>query len=202
MKQKIKVVGITGGIASGKSTIAKMLTSLGAKAIDADTICHRLMDNKEIREKVCQKWGKQILDKHGKVDRSLLGKIVFTDKEEISALNDILHPKVIKKIKDQIAAIAGKGKTSAIVIDAALLVESNLDCLCDRIVFVDAGKHICVNRAQIEREWPAHEITKREKFQNSTRQKKEQSDFIIDNNLSKENTLKQVKVFWDQFIVK
>ena len=79
MKQRVKVIGITGGIASGKSTVAKMLRSLGASIIDADKICHQLINTEEIRNKISKKWGSHILNKDGKINRRTLGEIVFED---------------------------------------------------------------------------------------------------------------------------
>ncbi len=202
MKQRVTVIGITGGIASGNSTVAKMLRSLGASVINADNICHQLINTREIKNKICKKWGNDIQDKDGKINRRALGKIVFADKGKLLALNKIIHPKVIKQIKSQIAEITDKDKANVIVLDAALLVESNLTNLCDILLFVDSKKQICTKRAQKSRKWPLYETTKREKFQYTMREKREMADITINNNLSKVNTLNQVKDFWNQFITK
>ncbi len=143
MKQRIKVIGITGGIASGKSTIAKMLETLGASVINADEICHRLINTKSMSQKIINRWGDHIQDKYGRIERHKLGKIVFTDKKELSALNKIIHPKAIKQIKDRIAKLRNESTTVAIVLDAALLVESNLIDVCDVTLFVDTKKSTC-----------------------------------------------------------
>ena len=83
MKPRIKVIGITGGIASGKSTIAKMLGSLGASVINADKICHRLINTKSMSQKITNRWGDNIQDKNGKIERHKLGEIVFADKKGV-----------------------------------------------------------------------------------------------------------------------
>ncbi len=202
MKQRVTVIGITGGIASGKSTVARMLRSLGASIIDADKICHQLINTEEIKEKISKKWGNNVQNKDGKINRRALGKIVFADKGKLLTLNKIIHPKVIKRIKSQIAELTVKDKANVIVLDAALLVESNLTNLCDMLLFVDAKKQICTKRAQKSRKWPLYETTKREKFQYSMREKREMADITINNNLSKVNTFNQVKDFWNQFITK
>ncbi len=111
MKQRVKVIGITGGIASGKSTVAKMLRSLGASVINADKICHQLINTEEIKGKISKKWGNNIQDKDGKINRRALGKIVFADKGKLLVLNKIIHPKVIKRIKSQIAELTVKDTT-------------------------------------------------------------------------------------------
>ncbi len=202
MKQRIKVIGITGGIASGKSTIAKMLGSLGASVINADKICHRLINTKSMSQKIINRWGDHIQDKHGRIERHKLGEIVFADKKELSALNKVIHPEAIKQIKNRIAKLRNESTTVAIVLDAALLVESNLIDICDITLFVDTRKNICKARVENSRKWPSGEITKREKFQYSLRGKRKTADIVICNNLYQTDTLKQVKDFWHQFITK
>ncbi|MFQ5965599.1 MAG: dephospho-CoA kinase [Candidatus Scalinduaceae bacterium] len=202
MNGKIKVIGIMGGIASGKSTVAKMLRSLGASVVDADKICHQLINTEEINKKISKKWGGYILNKHGKINRCKLGKIVFSDKRELLTLNKIIHPKAIKQIKSRITELNQQGTKKGIVLDVALLVESNLTSLCDIIIFVDSKRQICKKRVQQNRKWPSSEINKREMFQGSLREKKENADIVINNNSSKEDTFKQVKDFWNQFIIK
>ena len=202
MKQRIKVIGITGGIASGKSTIAKILGSLGASVISADKICHRLVNTKSMSQKIINRWGDHVQDKYGKIERHKLGKIVFADKKELTALNRIIHPEAIKQIKNRITKLRNESTTVAIVLDAALLVESNLIDICDITLFVDTRKNTCKARVKNSRKWPSGEITKREKFQSSLREKREIADIVISNNQHQADTLKQVKDFWHQFITK
>ncbi len=202
MKQRIKVIGITGGIASGKSTIAKMLESLGASVINADEICHRLINTKSISQKIINRWGDHIQDKYGRIERHKLGKIVFANKKELSALNKMIHPEAIKRIKNRITKLRNQSTTVAIVLDAALLVESDLIDICDITLFVDTKKNTCKARVKNSRKWPTGEITKREKFQSSLREKKKIADIVICNNRYQADTLKQVKDFWQQFITK
>ncbi len=202
MKQQIKVIGIVGGIASGKSTIAGMLESLGADVIDADKICHQLINTKDIALDITKKWGNHVQDIHGKIKRHVLAEIVFSDREELSALNRIIHPKAIEQIKSRISKLRNEAVTQAIVLDAALLVESNLTNICNIVLFVDTNKERCKVRVQNNRKWPLDEITKREKFQGLLPQKREIADVVINNNHSKEDTLNQIKDFWCQFITK
>jgi len=199
---RIKVIGIAGGIASGKSTIAEMLELLGADVIDADKICHKLVNTKDIAREITERWGNHIQDNHGKIRRHALAEIVFSDREEVSALNSIIHPKAIEQIKSIIAKLQNDAATKAIVLDAALLVESNLIDICDIMLFVNTKKNTCKTRVQNSRKWPLDEIAKREKFQGLLQQKRDIADVIINNNHSKEDTSNQVKDFWCQFITK
>ena len=105
MEQRINVIGIAGGIASGKSTVAEMLESLGADIIDADKICHQLINTNDIAQEITKRWGNHIQDNHGKIKRRALAEIVFSDREEVSALNSIIHPKAIEQIKSRIAKL-------------------------------------------------------------------------------------------------
>ncbi len=200
MKHNIKVVGITGGIASGKSTIAEIMRSLGANIIDADKLCHQLINTKEISQKITKNWGNYIQNEHGEIKRDVLAKIVFSDKREISSLNEIIHPEAIKHIRNIITKLKDVADTKAIVVDAALLVESNLADVCDLIIFVDTNRETCNKRAMVERMWSPDEIDKREIYQGLLQEKKEIADMIIDNNQSKADTVDQVKDFWYQFI--
>ena len=202
MKQRIKVIGITGGIASGKSTIARMLESLGASVINADEICHRLINTKSISQEIINRWGGHIQDKNGRIERQKLGEIVFADKKELTALNKIIHPEAIIQIKNRIAKLSNESTTVAIVLDASLLVESNLIDICDVTLFVDTRKNACNARVENSRKWPSGEITKREKFQDSLGRKRKIADTVICNNQSQTDTLKQVNNFWHQFITK
>ena len=202
MKQWIKVIGIAGGIASGKSTIAEMLELLGADVIDADKICHQLINTEDIAQEITKRWGTHIQDNHGKIKRHALAEIVFSNREEVSALNSIIHPKAIEQIKSRIAKLQNNAATKAIVLDAALLVESNLIDICDITMFVNTKKNTCKTRVQNSRKWPLDEIAKREKFQGLLQQKREIADVTINNNHSKEDTSNQVKDFWYQFITK
>ncbi len=201
MKHTTKVIGISGGIASGKSTVAQMLVSLGAHLIDADKICHLLLETREIRSAIKERWGNRVEDKSGRISRHMLGNIVFRDKRELSALNQIIHPSVIKLIKNKIYELTVHEKVNVIVIDAALLVETSLVDLCDTVLFVKTDRTICEKRALINRQWSWDEIEKRERFQGSMKDKVRNADVLLDNGSSKTNTMKQVKDFWKQFTV-
>lgn len=198
---KVKIIGITGGIGSGKSTVAEMLASLGGRVIDADTIAHNVLSYQEVKDRIFKRWGKGVFNKYGEVDRNLLAKAAFSTREQIEGLNRIIHPIVIDEIKGQIEEIERGDNVQAIVIDAALLVESNLANLCDIVLFVDAKKQTRRRRVKDDRNWESAELAGRERFQQSLVLKKKNSDYVIDNDFSKENTINQVTEFWRKFIL-
>ncbi len=202
MTSKPKIIGITGGISSGKSTVARMLASLGAELIDADEMCHKLLLKKELKDKIIERFGNTIQDSYGKIDRSILAKIVFQDNASLDALCSILHPIVIEQIKSKIDETREKGRRNAIVIDAALLEESVLSLMCDFIVFVNTSKDRRLKRSQISRHWAEGELEKRERFQMALEDKKKKAEYIIDNNFTEDNTFRQAKEFWQLFITR
>ncbi len=202
MTSKPKIIGITGGISSGKSTVARMLASLGAELIDADEMCHKLLLKKELKDKIIERFGNTIQDSYGKIDRSILAKIVFQDNASLDALCSILHPIAIEQIKSKIDEIREKGRRNAIVIDAALLEESVLSLMCDFIVFVNTSKDRTLKRSQISRHWTEGELEKRERFQMALEDKKKKAEYIIDNNFTEDKTFRQVKEFWQLFITR
>ncbi|GAN33871.1 MAG: dephospho-CoA kinase [Candidatus Brocadia sinica] len=200
MSTRPKIIGITGGISSGKSTVARMLASLGAEIIDADEICHRLIQAKEVKEKIIKRFGITIQDNYGKIDRSRLSEIVFQDKTCLDDLCNILHPIVIEQIRSRITEIEKRGRRKAMVIDAALLEESDLSLICDFIVFVNTGKDHRVSRSKICRHWQDDELERRERFQMTLEDKRKKADYVVDNNFTEDNTFRQIREFWQLYI--
>lgn len=189
------VIGIMGGVASGKTTVAGMLGSFGAKVIDADKIGHGFLGVPEIKEKLVKRWGKDILDKEGAVDRSKLSRLVFSDAKALRELNDILHPLILGAIRREIARSEG----GMVVVDAALLYETGLAELCDLLIFVAAEERVKKERAVNDRRWNSEEVARRERFQSSAEEKSRMAHHVIDNNFSTEDTLRQVRDFLDRF---
>ena len=202
MNSKPAIIGITGGISSGKSTVSRMLASLGAEIVDADEMCHRLILVNKVKNKIIERFGDTVQDIYGKIDRSRLAEIVFQDKTCLDDLCNILHPIVIEQIRSKIAEIEKRGRRRAIVIDAALLEESGLSLMCDFMIFVNTVSDHRVIRSKISRHWHDGELEKRERFQMSLEDKRKKADYVIDNNFTEENTFRQIKEFWQLYIEK
>ena len=190
------IVGITGGIGSGKSFITGIFKQLGAELIDADKLCHALLNEKIICKQVTDIWPTVLNHTSGKIDRKKLGRIVFENKEVIEQLNEILHPVVISQMKKKLAGIRRK-KREVAVIDAALLEESNLSHMCSVIVFVETGIEQRERRCKESRNWNKEEVSRREIFQLPLETKKKRATFIINNNNSQKETIKQAKKVWN-----
>ena len=187
------MIGITGGIGSGKSTVAGMLARLGADMIDADAIAHDALDRDDVRRAIGAAWGPGVFDAAGRVDRKALASAVFHEEEQTRRLNAIVHPPVLAEIHRRLKASQAK----AVVIDAALLVESGLDRHCDVVLFVDAPEAAQRERVAA-RGWTDRELRRREAQQLPLDAKRRRSRYVIENGTTQENTFRQVVEFWNE----
>lgn len=172
------VVGIVGGICSGKTTVAAVFEKNGFYRIDADRIAHSLLATEEIGEKLRKFFGKDIFNNDGSVDRPRLADIAFEDVEKLSELNSIIHPQVIDVIDQRLLRAGGP-----VVLDAALLVETGLDeKFCTDVVFVEKPLAERVELAREQRGWGREELIRREAAQQPVEKKKQKADLVLYNN--------------------
>jgi dephospho-CoA kinase len=164
MKQ-IPVIGITGGVGSGKSTVAAAFGELGCEVIDADRLGHALLGEGGIQTAVRRTFGEEVFDADGAVDRRSLGQIVFADPQQMRRLEEILHPPMRSAIQDRISRTLQEGKARAVVLDAAVLFEAGWDKLCDTTVFVEAPLETRAKRVGDARGWARQELLRREAMQ-------------------------------------
>ena len=142
------VIGVTGGIGSGKSLVASMFGDLGCEVIDADKIGHMLLRRPEIIAALAERFGPGATDDHGQVDRPRLAELAFADAGSLAGLNEIMHLPLRAELVRRIEAFRTHGSASAAaVIDAALLFETDWHTLCDATVFVDATDAVRCRRA-------------------------------------------------------
>lgn len=188
------IIGITGSFGTGKSFVASVFKSLGAKVLDADKIAHKLLKKgAPAYEETVDLFGAAILAKNKDIDRGKLAAIVFADREKLEKLNSIIHPKVIREIKDKIESWRGE---KAVVIDAPLLIEANLEGMVDKLVVVKASKDTQIARCSKKFGIDEDECMARINNQMPLREKLERADFIIDNEGTKAQTKKQVTEIW------
>ncbi len=193
------VIGILGGIAAGKTTVARMLAELGATTISADEVAHEVLDKPAIRDRIAARWGREVLDEGGRVDRDRLARVVFGNPEELAALEAITHPAIVGELRERLAAARRSAETAAVVVDAPLLLEAELDGACDVLVFVDCPREVRLARAQA-RGWAAEELDRREGHQNPLETKRRRARFIIDGNCPLESTFQQVQQLWQSLL--
>ena len=188
------IIGLTGGIASGKSTVSKYLAEKGFKVYDADRIAKNISEKKSVQEEIILTFGNEILDENGNVDRKKLKEIVFENKEKLKQLNAIIHPKVIdfyKELKEQ-------NTDKIIIFDVPLLFESGIDKLCDKILVVISDYEIQLNRI-VERDKIDRELaSKIVKAQLSNEERIKKADVVIENNSSLEDLFEKVERFCEE----
>jgi dephospho-CoA kinase len=185
------VIGILGGIGSGKSTIAAEFAKLGCKVIDADRIAHELLQEPSVREKVVSLFGQAVLDSSGKIDRRKLAEIVFADDHMLASLNRIIHPLVLQRTQELIEQSKSQDQVKAIVLDMPLLVEVGWHKKCNKLIFVDCEQKLRQERAK-KMGFDKKQIKIRENFQISLDNKESLADNTIENNSDFSAIAKQV----------
>jgi dephospho-CoA kinase len=196
------IIGIVGGIASGKSFVTNCLREMGAGVLDADRAGHEVLCTAEVERAVRQRWGDGVFGPDGRVDRQRLAEIVFTpSKEGVEArkyLEQLTHPAIGERLREQAEQLQREG-CAVIVLDAALLLEAGWDKLCDRLVFVDTPHDQRLARARW-RGWSEEEFSAREATQESLEFKRRRADCVIDNSGSPEAVRAQVERFWHSLV--
>jgi dephospho-CoA kinase len=198
----MRVIGLLGGVASGKSTVARQLAALGAGVLDADHAGHEAIELPQVKEAVRKRWGEAVFGPDGRVDRARLARIVFADPPggppQRTYLEQLTHPEIGRLLREQVAALEAAGVRVAVV-DAALLLEAGWDKLCEMLVFVDAPREARLARA-LGRGWNEEEFAAREGVQESLDSKRRRADVIIDNSGPPERTEAQVEQLWHGLI--
>ena len=187
------VIGIIGGIGSGKTTVADELAALGCAVVDADVIGHELLENPDVLDELRRRWGDGILTGEGKADRAALADVVFASSEELKTLNDILHPRIGRQMARAVDKAMADELVEAIVLDAPLLVEAGLNELCSHVIFVDTPSAVRYLRVSEQRGWEKENWELREKMQISLDIKRSMCDYSIDGSSSVSHLRQQVR---------
>jgi dephospho-CoA kinase len=190
--RKKPIIGILGGVGSGKSTVAAEFAKLGCKIIDADKIAHQLLERKDVKGEVVSVFGGDILDSSGNIDRKKLGDIVFADGGKLSALSKIIHPFVLARAEQLIEQYNRENQARAIVLDMPLLVEVGWAQRCDRLIFVDCRRELRFDRAKKIGIISENQHKIRENFQISLDSKAAIADNTVDNNSGFSGLAKQI----------
>jgi len=175
------IIGIVGGIGSGKSLVADELVKHGAYLISGDAIGHEALRQPDIKEKVVQRWGRDLLDDKGEIQRRRLGQRVFADANELRALEALVFPWIGRRIKEEIAKAVSSPEIKMIAVDAAVMMEAGWDKNCERIIFVDAPREQRLQRLLNKRGWTEKEVQDREGSQLSVEEKRRRAHAVIEN---------------------
>lgn len=196
----MKVLGIVGGVACGKSHVAKAFAKLGAVVLDADRVGHDVLRAAEVKQLLVERWGAGILSSDGEISRPAVGAIVFGNTEQAQTerryLESLSHPRIRLRIEESLAQLRD-AKTPAAILDAALLLETGLSKQCDVIVFVDVPEAIRLQRA-LTRGWTEQDWEKREASQLSLAVKRAAAAYCVDNSGDEVNLQAQVRKIWDE----
>ena len=179
MTTPLPIIGVTGGIGSGKSLVANILKENGCVVADADENTKVVLHRKEVQQQLVEWWGAKVLDDNGNVDRAFVASIVFNEENEINRLESLIHP-LVRKLQEETFNNAPKDAIG-LVIDAPLLMESGLDTLCDAIIFVDSPFETRLKRVVEHRSWNEEQLRKRGASQIGLDTKRSSADHIIIN---------------------
>lgn len=197
---KMLMVGLTGGIVSGKSTVSEMFRQLGAQVIDADQIAHTIVSpGEKAWHSIVEYFGKEILIKNQQINRRKLAKIVFADKKKLEMLNSITHPEIMAVINRRICQLKSNYNQDLIcIIDAPLLFEANLADRMDKIIVVFISQEEQTKRLLLRDNFTEEEALRRIQSQIPLTSKLSWADYVIDNSFSREQTKKQVEQVWEK----
>ena len=190
-------IGLTGGIGSGKSTVAKMLAELGAPSFDADKVGHEIyLPGAPAYHDVIAAFGNGIVAADGTIDRKKLGPIVFADPSQLKRLEAIVHPRMFERMGQMVAEMRAKGVKAPIVIEAAILIEAHWEPLFDEIWLVVAPRDKVVQRVEAERGLKPEQTEARIKAQLSDDERRKHATIVIDNGGSIEELRMKVETLW------
>jgi dephospho-CoA kinase len=175
------VIGVIGGIGSGKSMVAGLLSQDGGKVISGDLLGHEALAQPEIKRRITAEFGVGILGEDHQIDRQKLGRVVFADPARRHALEKIVFPWIEGRLRQLIESGRREDAVRFIVLDAAIMVETGWHKVCDHMVFVDAPREVRLGRVAQQRGWTASEVASRERAQMPLDEKRRWVDFEIDN---------------------
>lgn len=193
------IIGLTGGIASGKSTVSALLLDKGAQLVDADVIAREVMlPGHPVLAAVVRHFGEDILAADGTLDRAKLGNIVFQKPEARQRLNGLTHPAIRQEIKDRMYRLEEEDPDRLIVVDIPLLYESELDNLFEKVIVVYVPRDIQRARLMERNGLTTEQAESRLNSQMDLEVKRSRADYVIDNSSDLKHTEAQLAALWDR----
>jgi len=205
------IVGLTGGISSGKSTVLEIFRNFGCKTIDADKIARQLTEpGTKVLQEIARKFGREVLNRKGRLNRKRLAEAIFKDKRKRKSLNAIMHPRIIAEIKrktEEFQRLARRyklvikeRKRDILLVDIPLLFEAKLEYLVDKIILVYVPQKIQIERLQRDDNLTPKEAKARISAQIPLYKKKKYADYIINGDLDSASLRKRVETVWKELI--
>ena len=190
---RVMLAGLTGGIATGKSTVSRLFVECGARLIDADVLAREVVaPGRPAAQQIVEAFGKGMLSPDGTLDRDRLGKTVFSDAGQLTRLNAIVHPYVAIEQERRCREIAGKAPHVVVIYDAALLIEAGAHTRMDKIIVVTADEQTQLARLKARNHLSVEEAGQRIAAQMPLAEKTKLADYIIDGTLPMEQLRKEV----------
>ncbi len=194
------VIGLTGNIGTGKSTVRTILEELGATTIDADKLGHELLyESKTIYDELIKEFGKTILDKNNRIDRKKLSDVAFISKDAQSRLNRIMHSAIDMEVRKRIEQYRNRGD-KVVVLEAALLFEAKKDPPIDITWITVAPRKVILNRLKARQDMSEEEILARLEKQMPPEEKIKYADVVIDTNCSMEELREKIFSLWQSLV--
>jgi len=194
----MQIIGLLGGIASGKSTVARLLADQGAVVLDADHAAGEALATEGVKQAIVERWGSAVLDSSGQLDRRVIARHVFGSSQQAAAerkfLEGLIHPLVRQTLKAELNRLE-QAATAVVVLDIPLLIEAGWADDCDHLFFVDSPEADRLARAQ-QRGWDAEELHWREAAQLPISEKRRRASVVIDNSGSTDVLRQQVADHW------
>ncbi len=194
------VIGVAGGIASGKSTVAQVYGKLGARVLDADTIGHELLRTDRLRDRISEVFGEGVLTPEGDVDRRALGRLVFSDENARHKLNRLVRPAIRGEIRQQIALMRKERQDGIVVVDAPLLVDTGPTDLADRVILVTAPASTRKERIIHRNKLSELEAEQRITAQVPDTKQARWADYILENNGTRDELIEKAKALWKRIV--
>jgi dephospho-CoA kinase len=192
------VIGLTGGIASGKSSVSEFLSELGAVVIDADKIGHEaFLPHTDIWREVVSAFGEGVLGDNNEIDRGKLADIVFRDSKALEQLNGIMHPQMYRTVKRKLEDLRTQG-TGVVVLEAALLIEAEWTDLVDQVWVVVSPQSKVIDRLCNQKGFTGKEAEARIAAQTTASQRAKHADVLIENDSTLDSLRKKVEILWQK----
>ncbi len=197
--RNMKVIGLTGGIGSGKSTVAGILAGMGAVTMDLDKVGHEVLKQEEVRERLVSEFGRDILANDGEIDRARLGRLVFNDPEKLSRLNAITHPAIDKTTSDRLEDYRQQG-ARVVVLEAAAILEAGRGEVFDEIWVTVVPEEVALDRLAGRAGFSPEAAVARLRSQLSNEERIRQADFVIDTDCTLDKLKERVATEWQKLL--
>ena len=197
------ILGLVGGVASGKSSVALDFQKLGGCILDGDRLGHEALNLDEVNKALVERWGDRILADTGELNRSAIAEIVFGEsseaKDALTFLESVTHPQIERRLNERLEQLRQMDRFPLVVLDAAIMFKAGWNSMCDQIVFVDAPRELRLKRAKL-RGLTEEQFNARESAQLSVDEKKKRANIVIDNSGPPQNTFSQVEEVWHSLL--